>query len=79
MPASPMAPAVVDITGDEIPVIDFSTFTGSAYNTDSVLRAVNGRTFAPVFDLIDPAARLSGASSIAIGDIIDGDATKSSP
>ena len=67
-----MAPSVVDITGDGIPEIVFSTFTGSDYNNDSILRAVNGRTFEPVFDIIHPDQRVSGASSVAIGDI-DGD------
>ncbi len=67
-----MAPAVVDITGDGIPEIVFSTFQGSDYNNDSILRAVNGRSFEPVFDLTDPQVRVSGASSVAIGDI-DGD------
>ena len=67
-----MAPSVVDITGDGIPEIVFSTFQGSNYNADSILRAVNGRTYEAVFDLEDPASRVSGASSVAIGDI-DGD------
>lgn len=67
-----MAPSVVDITGNGIPDIVFSTFQGSNYNSDSVLRAIDGRTFETVFDITDPAHRVSGASSVAIGDI-DGD------
>ena len=67
-----MTPAVVDITGDGVPEIVFSTFSGSNYNADSILRAVNGRTYASVFDLTDEDSRVSGSSSLAIGDI-DGD------
>ncbi len=67
-----MTPAVVDITGDGIPDIVFSTFKGAAYGSASVLRAVNGRTYEPVFDLIEPEKHVVGATSIAIGDL-DGD------
>lgn len=67
-----MAPSVVDITEDGIPEIVFSTFQGGDYDNDSILRAVNGRSFEPVFDLVDPDMRVSGSSSVAIGDI-DGD------
>ncbi len=67
-----MAPAVVDITEDGIPEIVFSTFQGSDYNGASVLRAVNGRTYEPVFDLTEAEKMVSGAASVAIGDI-DGD------
>ncbi len=67
-----MTPSVVDITGDGIPDIVFSTFQNSAYGSASVLRAVNGRTYEPVFDLVEPEKHVVGATSIAIGDI-DGD------
>lgn len=67
-----MAPSVVDITENGIPDIVFSTFQGSDYNGPSVLRAVNGRTFEPVFDLTEGHKMVAGSSSVAIGDI-DGD------
>ena len=64
-----MTPSVVDITGDNIPEIIFSTFAGGQYTSDGILRAVNGRTYEPVFDLVDPGVRVSGAASVAVGDI----------
>lgn len=67
-----MTPAVVDITGDGIPDIVFSTFKGAGYGSASILRAVNGRTYEPIFDLIEPEKHVVGATSVAIGDL-DGD------
>lgn len=67
-----MTPSVVDITEDGIPNIVFTTFQGSNYNGPSVLRAINGRTFEPIFDLTDPEKFVNGGTSLAIGDI-DGD------
>ncbi|MBA2664092.1 MAG: VCBS repeat-containing protein, partial [Bradymonadaceae bacterium] len=67
-----MTPAVVDMTNNGTPDIVFSTFKGSNYNTDGILRAVDGRTFEPVFDLVDLERRVSPAAAIALGDI-DGD------
>ncbi|RAL24773.1 hypothetical protein DL240_00760 [Lujinxingia litoralis] len=64
-----MTPSVVDITGDGIPEIIFSTFADHYYTNDGILRAVNGRTYEPVFDLTDPAHRVSAAASLAVGDI----------
>jgi hypothetical protein len=64
-----MTPAVIDITDSGTPDIVFSTFTGGNYNAESVLRAIDGRTYDPIFDLADPAKRVSGSASLAIGDI----------
>lgn len=67
-----MTPAVLDMNEDGTPDIVFSTFKGGNYTGESVLRAIDGRTYAPIFDLVDAAKRVSGAASIALGDI-DGD------
>src|SRR5690606_31224941 len=67
-----MTSAVVDITGDGIPDIVFSTFKGAGYGSASILRAVNGRTYEPIFDLIEPEKHVVGATSVAIG-ALDGD------
>lgn len=67
-----MAPAVVDITEDGTPNIVFSTFQGSDYNGPSVLRAIDGATYEPIFDLTDSDQMVAGSASVAIGDI-DGD------
>ncbi|MFU8806064.1 MAG: FG-GAP repeat domain-containing protein, partial [Bradymonadaceae bacterium] len=67
-----MTPSVVDITENGTPDIVFTTFTGSGYNAASVLRAVDGRTFESVFDLIEPDKFVNGGTSLAIGDL-DGD------
>lgn len=67
-----MTPAVLDMNEDGVPDIVFSTFRGGAYTAESILRGIDGRTFEPIFDLVDVAKRVSGAASIALGDI-DGD------
>ena len=67
-----MTPAVLDMNEDGVPDIVFATFKGGAYTGESVLRAIDGRTYAPIFDLTDSQKRVNGATSIALGDI-DGD------
>jgi hypothetical protein len=64
-----MTPAVADLNSDGVPEVVFSTFTGSAYNQESVLRAFDGRTRVPLFDLVDSERRVSGSGSLAVGDI----------
>jgi hypothetical protein len=64
-----MTPAVIDIDENGSPDIVFSTFAGGNYNGGSVLRAIDGETYQPIFDLTDPLKYVSGASSLAIGDI----------
>ncbi len=64
-----MTPAVVDITGNGTPDIVFSTYAGSNYTTDGILRAIDGRTFDPVFDFVQAERRVKPGTSIAIGDI----------
>jgi uncharacterized repeat protein (TIGR01451 family) len=66
-------PAVIDLTGDDIPEIVFITYQGANYNTDGHLRAVDGRTGAELFTVTDPNFDVRGAGSVAVGDLdLDG-------
>lgn len=67
-----MTPAVIDLDGNGIPDIVFSTFTGFNYVTDGVLRAISGVDGTELWNVTNPAYRLQGAAGIAVGDI-DGD------
>ncbi|KFA88957.1 FG-GAP-like repeat-containing protein [Archangium violaceum] len=67
-----MTPVVVDVNGDRIPDIVFSTFSGANYSGDGVLRAVSGDDGRDLWSVTDPYARVKPAASIAAGDI-DGD------
>jgi hypothetical protein len=64
-----MTPAVIDIDESGSPDIVFATYAGRNYSGAGILRAIDGETHEPVFDLTDPAKHVSGASSLAIGDI----------
>ncbi|HEX3128889.1 MAG TPA: CARDB domain-containing protein, partial [Thermoanaerobaculia bacterium] len=68
-----MTPAVIDLTGDGVPEVVFTTYQGANYNTDGHLRAVDGRTGAELFTVTDSAFDVRGAGSVAVGDIdLDG-------
>ncbi|GEN10346.1 hypothetical protein MFU01_53830 [Myxococcus fulvus] len=67
-----MSPIVVEVNGDGIPDVVFSSFAGSQYTNNGVLRALNGATGAELWTVTDPTLRVRGAASIAGGDI-DGD------
>ncbi|AWV90278.1 hypothetical protein [Bradymonas sediminis] len=67
-----MTPAVIDLNEDGIPEIIFSTFSGGSYNGRGVLRAIDGKTYAPLFNFTEPDKLVSAAASLAVGDI-DGD------
>ncbi|MET0402598.1 MAG: FG-GAP-like repeat-containing protein [Cystobacter sp.] len=67
-----MTPVVVDVNGDQVPDIVFSTFVGSTTPADGVLRAVSGDDGHELWTVTDPAARVKPAASLAAGDI-DGD------
>ncbi|WP_235216762.1 kelch repeat-containing protein [Archangium violaceum] len=74
-----MTPVVVDVNGDRIPDIVFSTFDGDYYNetnnnggngnTNGVLRAISGKDGRELWTVVDPYARVKPAASIAAGDI----------
>ncbi|WP_163867514.1 FG-GAP-like repeat-containing protein [Myxococcus eversor] len=67
-----MAPIVVEVNGDGVPDVVFSTFAGSNYTTNGVLRAISGADGSELWTVTDPALRVRGAASIAGADI-DGD------
>jgi len=67
-----MTPAVVDVNGDRVPDVVFSTYAGGNYTTDGVLRAVSGDDGHELWTVSDPTYRVKGGASIAAGDI-DGD------
>lgn len=67
-----MPPVVADINEDGTPNIIFSTFQDTNYNGPSVLRAIDGKTYEPVFDLTDPDKMVAGGGWVSVGDI-DGD------
>ncbi|WNG50486.1 HYR domain-containing protein [Archangium minus] len=67
-----MTPVVVDVSGDGIPDIVFSTFAGANYSVDGVLRAVSGDDGHELWSVTDPSARVKPAASLTAGDI-DGD------
>ncbi len=68
-----MTPAVIDLTGDGVPEVIFTTFQGSNWNTDGHLRAVDGRTGAELFTVTDPTFDVRAGGGLAVGDIdLDG-------
>ncbi|HYO51216.1 kelch repeat-containing protein [Archangium sp.] len=77
-----MTPVVVDVNGDRVPDIVFSSFDGDYYNetynnggdgnSNGVLRAISGNDGHELWSVTDPAYRVKPAASIAAGDI-DGD------
>jgi hypothetical protein len=77
-----MTPVVVDVNGDRVPDIVFSTFDGDYYNdtyenggdgnSNGVLRAISGSDGRELWTVTDASARVKPAASIAAGDI-DGD------
>lgn len=66
-------PAVVDLNGDAVPDLVFSTFNldlnDANANTNGVLRAVSGANGAELWNVTDSAYEVSPLSSIAVGDI----------
>ena len=52
-----MTPIVVDVNKDGVPDIVFSTFAGSNYSADGVIRAISGDTGRELWAATDKAAR----------------------
>ena len=67
-----MTPVVVDVNKDGVPDIVFSTYAGTNYTTDGVLRAISGDDGHALWTVTNPAARVKAAASLAAGDL-DGD------
>ncbi|MDY7231462.1 HYR domain-containing protein [Hyalangium rubrum] len=66
-----MTPIVVEVNGDGIPDIVFSTFAGNELN-DGVLRAISGDDGHDLWAVTNPSHSVKAGASIAAGDI-DGD------
>ncbi|NCS32928.1 MAG: tandem-95 repeat protein [Microcystis aeruginosa G11-01] len=64
-----MTPAVIDLNGDKIPDVVFSTFTGRNYTTDGKLRAISGANGSELWTVTNSAYEVRGASGVAVGDI----------
>ncbi len=68
-----MTPAVADVNQDGIPDIIFSTFHDAPEPEvdwkEGVLRAISGDDGHELWTVADPAYRIKGAASIAVGDI----------
>jgi RHS repeat-associated protein len=64
-----MAPVVIDLNKTGVPDVVFSTFAGGQYTYDGHLRAVRGDTGQELFTVSDPAYNVTGAGSLAVGDI----------
>lgn len=68
-----MTPAVIDLNGDDIPDVVFSTFTGNNYNTNGVLRAISGADGTDLWSVTDSDYEVVGRGGVAVGDIdLDG-------
>ncbi len=66
-------PTVIDLDQDCVPELVFNSYS-AANITDGVLRAIRGDDGMDVWTFDDPAHRLDGGSSPAVGDL-DGDGT----
>ncbi len=67
-----MAPVAADLDGNEIPDVVFSTFTGTNYTSDGILRAIRGNTGTELFSVTSPNYRVKPGGGVAVADI-DGD------
>ena len=63
-----MTPAVVDLDGDAVPDVVFSSFDNNWF-VDGHVRAVSGRDGHEMFTVTDPMFEVSPGSPIAVGDI----------
>ena len=64
-----MAPVVADLNNDRIPDIIFSTFKGSNYVSDGILRAISGDGSGELFSVTNPAYRVLPGAEPAVADI----------
>ncbi len=64
-----MAPVVADLDADSIPDIVFTTFKGSNYTSDGILRAIRGSDGAELFSITDPDYRVEPGGDPAVADI----------
>ncbi|MEM6469374.1 MAG: choice-of-anchor C family protein [Planctomycetota bacterium] len=64
-----MTPSVIDLDGDDIPEIIFSTYQGNGWRGNSLVRALSGLDGSELWTVTDPRHEVVGASSLAVGDI----------
>ncbi len=62
-------PLVLELNGDGIPDVVFSSYVGNSWTSDGVLRAVSGADGGDLWTATDPASRVRGAATLAAGDI----------
>ncbi len=68
-----MMPAVIDLTGDTVPEIVFSSYDGVSLDDDGRLRAIHGDGSGEVFTITDRRYSVRATAPIAAGDIdLDG-------
>ncbi len=64
------APAIADISGDGIPDIVFSTFSGGAYTAPGALVAISGDGSGTLWSVYAPGGyQVHGSAGVAIGDL----------
>jgi hypothetical protein len=64
-----MAPVAADLNSDGIADVIFSTFKGSNYQGDGILRAISGADGSELFSVTDPAYRVHAGAEPAVADI----------
>lgn len=64
-----MTPAVIDLDGNGVPDIVFSSYANNDYEENGHLRALRGDTGAELFTVTAPAYDVAGDGSLAVGDI----------
>jgi choice-of-anchor A domain-containing protein len=64
-----MTPVVVDLNGDTVPDVVFNSYQGNNWDTDGIIRAINGATGADLWANTNTSYRVRGAASMAAGDI----------
>jgi uncharacterized repeat protein (TIGR01451 family) len=67
-----MAPVAADLDGNEIPDVVFTTFTGTNWTSNGILRAIRGDTGTELFSVTSPNYRVKPGGGVAVADI-DGD------
>ncbi|MGD8969221.1 MAG: cohesin domain-containing protein, partial [Anaerolineae bacterium] len=66
-----MAPVAADLDDNGIPDIVFSTFKGSNYVSDGILRAIRGDNGTELFSVTSPNYRVIPGGGVAVADIDD--------
>jgi uncharacterized repeat protein (TIGR01451 family) len=64
-----MAPVAADLNGDDVPDVIFSTFKGSNYTSDGILRAISGADGSELFSVINASYRVKPGAEPAVADI----------